>query len=41
MAKKQKVVLCRNCNSTMAKGTKICHVEQKIRNRFIKNGGLL
>lgn len=24
MAKKQKVVLCRNCNSTMAKGTKIC-----------------
>lgn len=24
MAKKQKVVLCRNCNSTMVKGTKIC-----------------
>ena len=24
MKKKQKVVLCRNCNSTMAKGTKIC-----------------
>lgn len=24
MAKKQKVVLCRNCNNTMVKGTKIC-----------------
>lgn len=24
MAKKQKMVLCRNCNNTMAKGTKIC-----------------